>query len=137
MQKLVLVIHVMIALALTGVVLIQRSEGGGLGVGGGQTQFMSGRGTANLLTRVTAVLAAAFMVTSVVLVVLEGQGAQRGSVLQGTTTRQGAPTLPGGAPAPVPTFPTAPGPTNPAPVPAFPAPAPAGVPGLPPVPIAP
>ena len=57
------------AVALIGVVLIQRSEGGGLGIGssGGMGGFMSARGTGNLLTRMTAILAALFMVTSVVL----------------------------------------------------------------------
>lgn len=149
MQTLLLVIHVMIALALIGVVLIQRSEGGGLGIGGGgQGQFMSGRGTANLLTRATAILAALFMLTSVVLVVLEGQGAQRGSVLQSTTTT-GIPALPP-TPSPTPQFPTTPAfPNTPVPGPAFqtnpapgapqanPATAPGATPGAPPVPLAP
>ena len=75
MEQIVLVIHLLITLALIGVILIQRSEGGGLGIGGGGGglgQFMSVRGTANLLTRTTAVLAAAFMVTSIVLAILAG-----------------------------------------------------------------
>ena len=76
MEQIVLVIHLLITLALIGVILIQRSEGGGLGIGGGSGgglgQFMSVRGTANLLTRTTAVLAAAFMVTSIVLAILAG-----------------------------------------------------------------
>ena len=77
MEQIVLVIHLLITLALIGVILIQRSEGGGLGIGGGGGglgQFMSVRGTANLLTRTTAVLAAAFMVTSIVLAILAGTG---------------------------------------------------------------
>jgi preprotein translocase subunit SecG len=57
----------MIAAALVGVVLLQRSEGGALGIGGGGGGFLTGRGTANLLTRTTAGLAAAFFVTSVLL----------------------------------------------------------------------
>ena len=59
-------------MALIGVVLIQRSEGGGLGIGSsqGMGSFMSGRGTANLLTRTTAILAAVFMVLSLVLALL-------------------------------------------------------------------
>lgn len=61
-----LVIHLMIAAALVGVVLLQRSEGGALGIGGGGG-FLTGRDTANLLTRTTAVLAAAFFATSILL----------------------------------------------------------------------
>ena len=56
-----LVIHIMVAISLVGVVLLQKSEGGALGIGGGgMSGFMTGRSTANLLTRATAILAAAF-----------------------------------------------------------------------------
>jgi len=72
-----LIIHIMIALALIGVVLLQRSEGGALGIGGGGGGFMTGRGAANFLTRVTAGLAAAFFFTSLVLSLLATQPAQR------------------------------------------------------------
>ncbi len=74
MTSVIIVIHLLIALALIGVVLLQRSEGGGLGIGGGggggMSGFLTGRGTANLLTRMTAVLAGAFMVTSITLTIL-------------------------------------------------------------------
>ncbi|KGF67182.1 preprotein translocase subunit SecG, partial [Hoeflea sp. BAL378] len=66
MQTVLIVIHLMIVLALVGIVLIQRSEGGGLGIGGG-SGFMSARGAANALTRTTAILAAAFFITSLAL----------------------------------------------------------------------
>lgn len=66
MQTVLIVIHLMIVLALVGVVLIQRSEGGGLGIGGG-SGFMSARGAANALTRTTAILATLFFVTSLAL----------------------------------------------------------------------
>lgn len=71
MQTVIIVIHLMIVAALIGVVLLQRSEGGGLGIGsaGG---FMSSRGTANLLTRTTAILAVGFFVTSLFLSWLAG-----------------------------------------------------------------
>lgn len=77
MEQIVLVIHLLVAVALVAVVLIQRSEGGGLGIGGGgggggMGSFMSVRGTANLLTRVTAILAACFMATSLTLAILSG-----------------------------------------------------------------
>ena len=72
MSTVLLIIHLFVTLALIGVVLIQRSEGGGLGIGSsqGMGSFMSGRGTANLLTRATAVLAALFMVLSLTLALL-------------------------------------------------------------------
>src|SRR5918997_4222774 len=70
MQTVIIVIHLIIVLALIGVVLLQRSEGGlGLGGGGsgGVSGFMTGRGQANALTRATAYLAIAFFITSLVL----------------------------------------------------------------------
>ncbi len=69
MQTVLIVIHLMIVLALVGLVLIQRSEGGGLGIGGG-SGFMSARGTANALTRTTAILATLFFITSLALGIL-------------------------------------------------------------------
>jgi preprotein translocase subunit SecG len=66
MQTVVIVIHLMIVAAMIATVLLQKSEGGGLGVGGG-AGFMSSRGTANLLTRTTAVLAVGFFLTSLFL----------------------------------------------------------------------
>ncbi|MCO6186285.1 preprotein translocase subunit SecG [Rhizobium sp. L1K21] len=69
MQTVLIVIHLMIVLALVGIILIQRSEGGGLGIGGG-SGFMSARGAANALTRTTAILATLFFVTSLALGIL-------------------------------------------------------------------
>jgi preprotein translocase subunit SecG len=69
MQTVLLVIYLMVVLALIGVVLIQRSEGGGLGIGGG-SGFMSARGTANALTRTTAILAALFFVLALAMGIL-------------------------------------------------------------------
>src|ERR1700748_3829694 len=69
MQTVLLVIYLMVVIALIGVVLIQRSEGGGLGIGGG-SGFMSARGTANVLTRTTAILAALFFVLALGMNVL-------------------------------------------------------------------
>ncbi len=80
MTAVLTVIHLLIAIALVGVVLIQRSEGGGLGMGsssGGMGGFMSARGTANLLTRATAILAGGFMVTSITLALLAGGHGKR------------------------------------------------------------
>ena len=75
MQTVIIVIHLMIVVVLIGAVLLQKSEGGGLGMGGG-AGFMSSRGTANLLTRTTAILAVGFFVTSLVLSWLAGLNRQ-------------------------------------------------------------
>lgn len=81
METILLVILIVIAIAMIGLVLLQRSEGGALGIGGGPGAMFSARGSANLLTRVTAVLAALFMILSLVLAVLSGEWADRDSVL--------------------------------------------------------
>ena len=75
MQTILIVIHLMIVIALVTVVLMQRSEGGGLGIGGG-SNFAAARGTGNLLTKVTAGLAVAFFATSLSLSLLARYGAQ-------------------------------------------------------------
>lgn len=73
METILIVIHLMVVLALVGVVLLQRSEGGGLGIGGG-SGFMTARGAANALTRTTAILAIAFFATSLALSILARYG---------------------------------------------------------------
>ena len=72
MTTVLLIVHLFVTLALIGLVLIQRSEGGGLGIGSSQGMgaFMGGRGTANLLTRTTAILGAMFFALSLVLALL-------------------------------------------------------------------
>ena len=92
MERIILVIHLMIAAALVAVVLMQKSEGGALGIGGGgMSNFMTGRGTASVLTRATAVLAACFMLTSLVLVILPQLGTKRASILPADVTTQEMP----------------------------------------------
>lgn len=86
MMQVLLVIHLLIVLALIGVVLMQRSEGGGLGIGGsssggGMGGLLSGRGTANFLTRTTAVLATAFMATSILLTIMASGTTQPRSIV--------------------------------------------------------
>ena len=86
MQNVLLVIHLMLALGLICVVLLQRSEGGGLGIGGGgggggMSGFLTGRGTASLLTRTTAILAAGFMMTSIALTILASGGGETRSIV--------------------------------------------------------
>ena len=71
MIQVILIIHLILAIALVGVVLLQRSEGGALGIGGGNMGgLMTTRGSANLLTRATAAIAACFICTSLLLAVL-------------------------------------------------------------------
>ncbi len=80
MQTVIIVIHLMIVLVLIGTVLLQKSEGGGLGMGGG-AGFMSSRGTANLLTRTTAILAVGFFATSLLLSWIAGFNRQPASII--------------------------------------------------------
>ena len=70
MTTVVIVIHLMVVIAMIGLVLLQRSEGGALGIGGGQGAFMSNRSAGNVLTRSTAVLAAVFFATSLGLALI-------------------------------------------------------------------
>ena len=89
MTAVLLIIHVLIAAALTGVILMQRSEGGALGIGGGGPGgMMSGRGAANLLTRMTMILGALFIGNSILLAIISGVTASSGSVIDrmGETT---------------------------------------------------
>ncbi len=88
MTTVILVIHLMIAATMVAMVLLQRSEGGALGIGGGGGGFMTGRGTANMLTRVTAFLAATFFCTSILLTILARQSAQPTSILDGAEPAQ-------------------------------------------------
>ena len=81
MHTVLVVVHLMIVLALVGVVLLQRSEGGALGIGGGGG-FMTGRSKANALTRTTAWLAAAFFATSVALAIMAGTNRIAPSIIQ-------------------------------------------------------
>lgn len=100
MATVVLTIHTIIALALVAVVLLQRSEGGGLGIGGGGQSggFMTARGTANVLTRLTAILAVVFFCTSITLAILANQSNTTPSVIdeviEDSTTIPALPTIP-------------------------------------------
>ncbi|MEQ8604051.1 MAG: preprotein translocase subunit SecG [Marivibrio sp.] len=94
MENILLVIHLLLAIALVAVVLMQRSEGGALGIGGGggggggaggPGGMFSARGAANALTRTTAILAAAFMATSLGLAILAGTHAEPDSIFESET----------------------------------------------------
>ena len=107
MDTVVIVIHLMVIVALVAVVLLQRSEGGALGMGGSD-QFMTMRGQGNVLTRATTILGAIFFVTSMTMTVLARLNAPPTAILDTTPAAQTAPTTPtvpatapttGGAPA--------------------------------------
>jgi len=97
MQTVVIVVHLMIVTVMIGAVLLQKSEGGGLGMGGG-AGFMSSRGTANLLTRTTAILAVCFFATSLLLSWLASYNRAPSSIIGTTPASQ---TQPAGGAAPV------------------------------------
>lgn len=94
MIAVLLVFHLFVALALIALVLLQRSEGGALGIGGGggggMGGLMSTRGQANLLTRVTGVVAACFFATSLGLAILAGAGNKRVSIIDRPAATQPA-----------------------------------------------
>ena len=83
MQTVIIVIHLMIVLAMVGLILLQKSEGGGLGMGGG-AGFMSSRGAGNVLSRTTAILAAVFFATSLVLSIMASMDRRPRSILDGS-----------------------------------------------------
>jgi preprotein translocase subunit SecG len=87
MHTVVIVVHLMLVLAMIGVIMLQKSEGGGLGIGssGG---FMTSRGTANVLTRATAILAAGFFITSLFLSIIAGHDRKPTSIIQAPGQQQ-------------------------------------------------
>ena len=99
METLVLTIHILIAVALVAVILLQRSEGGGLGIGGSSSGgFMTARGTASLMTRATTFLAIGFFATTVVLAILAGYSNEPASIVD--EVLQQAPAQPSGPSVP-------------------------------------
>jgi preprotein translocase subunit SecG len=108
MLTFLLVIQAIVAILLVGVILMQQSEGGGLGMGGSPTGLMSARGAADFLTRATTILAAIFIALSILHAVLATQHNRGGdidtSLAKTVTPAAPAPSVPiGGAPAPAPT----------------------------------
>jgi preprotein translocase subunit SecG len=96
MSTVLLIIHLLVTIALIAVVLLQRSEGGGLGIGSspGMGGFMTGRGTANLLTRTTAILGTLFFVLSLALALINQGTRQPRSLLDSPAPTAPAPALP-------------------------------------------
>lgn len=96
MQNVVLIVHLLLALVLIGVVLLQRSEGGGLGIGGGDGNTSAGRPPLTAMAKLTWALAAAFIATSLTLTIIAAQQSATTSVLD----RLGVPTAPSAPAAP-------------------------------------
>jgi len=97
MQQVLIVIHLLVVLALVGVILLQRSEGGALGGlsgGGGVSGFLTGRGQANALTRATAILGTVFFCTSLALAILAGANRAPKSIFDTAPSTSGAPATP-------------------------------------------
>ena len=95
MSTVLLIVHLLIALALVGVILLQRSEGGALGIGGGGFGgLMTGRSSANLLTRTTAFLAAGFIATSLLLAIVASHRSAPRSILDQPSAPVTAPETP-------------------------------------------
>src|SRR5579863_6903572 len=92
MLSVVIAVHLMLVLALIGAVLLQKSEGGGFV--SSTSGFMTGRGTANVLTRTTALLAAGFFITSLPLSLLASRSRESVSLVPGTPAQQ-TPAVPG------------------------------------------
>ncbi|ABL71779.1 protein translocase subunit secG [Paracoccus denitrificans] len=98
-ENIVLTVHLILAVLLIGVVLLQRSEGGGLGMGGGGGGVMTGRQAANALSRLTWIFAIGFIITSMTLTLIAAQNASSGSIVDqlnlGGTEQAPATDLPG------------------------------------------
>ena len=97
MQQVLLVIHLLVAIMLIGLVMLQKSEGGALGIGGGSGNLFSSRGVGNTLTRATAILAACFFATSVALTMVANHRSSGSLTDQApSSSTQEAPAQPGG-----------------------------------------
>ena len=130
-ENVVLTVHLILAVLLIGVVLLQRSEGGGLGMGGGGGGVMTGRQAANALSRLTWIFAIGFIITSVTLTIIAARNASSGSIVDqldlGGTASAPTTDLPAGlenyAPPPGAGQPVVPGAAQPVTPPAAEAPA--------------
>ena len=91
MYTFLLIVQTLVAASLVAVILMQRSEGGGLGVGGSSSGFMTARGAADFLTRSTAVLGGAFIILSIVLAAVAGAGAKPTTIDTSLATQRPAP----------------------------------------------
>ena len=88
MENLILVLNIILAIILVIVILLQKSEGGALGIGASQESFISSRSAGNLLTKVTAIIATLFIITSILLTIMAQKGISTSSVLERVEEKQ-------------------------------------------------
>ena len=82
MQNLILVLNIILAILLIGTILLQKSEGGALGLGASQESFVSSRSAGSFLTKTTAVIATLFIITSISLTIISKENLPTKSVLE-------------------------------------------------------
>ena len=88
MENIILVLNVILAVLLVIVILLQKSEGGALGIGVSQDSFISSRSAASFLTKTTAILATLFIITSILLTIISREGTSTSSVLEKIEEKQ-------------------------------------------------
>ena len=88
MENLILILNIILAIILVIVILLQKSEGGALGIGASQESFISSRSAGNLLTKVTAIIATLFIITSISLTIMAQKGISTSSVLERVEEKQ-------------------------------------------------
>ena len=82
MENLILILNIILAILLVGVILLQRSEGGALGLGASQDSFITSRSAGSFLTKVTAIIATLFIITSISLTIISKEEFSGTSVLE-------------------------------------------------------
>ena len=82
MENFILVLNIILAIILVIIILLQKSEGGALGIGASQESFISSRSAGNLLTKATAIIATLFIITSISLTIMAQKGISTSSVLE-------------------------------------------------------
>ena len=88
MENFILVLNIILAIILVIIILLQKSEGGALGIGASQESFISSRSAGNLLTKATAIIATLFIVTSILLTIMAQKEIPTSSVLEKVEERQ-------------------------------------------------
>ena len=88
MENFILVLNIILAIILVIIILLQKSEGGALGIGASQESFISSRSAGNLLTKITAIIATLFIITSISLTIMAQKGISTSSVLERVEEKQ-------------------------------------------------
>jgi preprotein translocase subunit SecG len=88
MENFILVLNIILAIILVIIILLQKSEGGALGIGASQESFISSRSAGNLLTKATAIIATLFIITSISLTIMAQKGISTSSVLERVEEKQ-------------------------------------------------